>query len=50
MAEFLEMGGYGGFIWPAWAIGAGVMLAITVISLRRSRAVKAQLAALERKV
>ncbi|MCE2516318.1 MAG: heme exporter protein CcmD [Alphaproteobacteria bacterium] len=45
MAEFLNMGGYAGFIWPAWGIGVGVMLVITIISARQSRAMNAQLAA-----
>ena len=34
MAEFLEMGGYGGFIWPAYAAVGFVLAAIWIASKR----------------
>lgn len=39
MSEFLQMGGYGGYVWPTYAIAALVMvvlLKVTLHNLRRS--------------
>jgi len=46
-ASFLEMGGYGGFVWPAFALTAAVLLALLVDSLRRLKSGQRTLARLE---
>ena len=38
MSDFLAMGGYGGFVWPAFGLTALVMVWLLVASLRRLRA------------
>jgi len=47
LASFLEMGGYGGYVWPAFALSAVVLLALLVESLRRLRNGERALARLE---
>ncbi len=47
LESFLEMGGYGGFVWPAFAVTAAVLLALLVDSLRRLRNDQRALARLE---
>lgn len=47
LADFIHMGGYALFIWPAWGLGLGVIVAITIISLKNSARVKARLANLD---
>lgn len=40
MAEFLSMGGYAAFIWPAYAIAVGAIggiVVLTFVQLRRVR-------------
>ena len=46
MAAFFNMGGYGGFVWPAYAIAALVMLGLWVMSRRFQRTSGDELAAL----
>jgi heme exporter protein D len=46
MMDFLAMGGYGEYIWPAYLIAAVVLLALLVGSLRSVRGTEARLAAL----
>jgi len=46
LTAFLSMGGYGAYIWPAYLIAAGVLLALLVGSLRAVRGQEARLAAL----
>jgi heme exporter protein D len=46
LMEFLAMGGYGGYIWPAYLIAAVVLLALLVTSLRGARGQEARLATL----
>ena len=41
------MGGYGGFIWPAWGIAALVLTGLIVASVRAMRTRERELAALE---
>lgn len=41
--QFLAMGGYAAFVWPAYAVAALVMLGLLVISLRRLRRTEAAL-------
>ena len=37
MTEFLDMGGYGAFIWPAYLIAAAVLLGLLAQSLHSLR-------------
>lgn len=46
MSVFLEMGGYGGFIWPCYILTLGGMIWIAVSSWRRAKAAAARLAEL----
>ena len=48
MESFLEMGGYGGFVWPAYGVTAIVLVGLLVASLRALRKRQAALDALER--
>jgi heme exporter protein D len=44
---FIEMGGYGGYIWPAFGATALVLLGLLLVSLRSLRAREDALAALQ---
>ena len=46
MQAFFEMGGYAGFVWPAFALTAGVMVYFAVTSLQRLKARQRELEAL----
>ena len=46
LTQFLSMGGYAGFVWPAYGIAAAVMIGVLVQSLRGLRARETELAAL----
>ena len=37
LAEFFAMGGYAGFIWPAYGIAALVLIGLLVASLQQLR-------------
>lgn len=45
--EFMDMGGYGAFIWPAYTISAAVLILLVVFSLRRLRQIESDLKPLE---
>jgi heme exporter protein D len=45
---FLDMGGYGAFVWPAYGVTALVLVAVLIASLRALWRREAALAALER--
>ncbi len=47
LQHFLTMGGYGGYVWPAYGIGAVVMLALLLVSLRGARTAEDELAILQ---
>ena len=50
-AEFLEMGGYGAFIWPAYLATAAIMIGLAVRTrrwIRRSEALVEDLEAYRR--
>jgi heme exporter protein CcmD len=40
MNEFLEMGGYGKYLWPAFALGFGVVILNLVLALNSLAAAK----------
>ena len=44
--SFLQMGGYAGFVWPAYALAAILLVGLLAISLRQLRKAEAELAAL----
>ena len=46
MAALFDMGGYSGFVWPAYAIVAFVMLGLWIMSRRFQRTSSDELAAL----
>jgi heme exporter protein D len=43
---YLAMGGYAGFVWPAYGLAAIVLAGLLVVSLRQLRKAEAELAAL----
>jgi heme exporter protein D len=45
---FLAMGGYAEFVWPAYALAAGILAGLLLVSLRRLRKAEADLEALGR--
>ncbi|RJF94480.1 heme exporter protein CcmD [Oleomonas cavernae] len=47
IADFLAMGGYAGFVWPAFAVTFIVVIALAVSSRRALKRAEARLAALE---
>jgi heme exporter protein D len=47
LASFFAMGGYAPFVWPAFAVAAAVLLGLLIASLRRLRAARSELAAVE---
>ncbi|MCH8238387.1 MAG: heme exporter protein CcmD [Proteobacteria bacterium] len=47
LSEFLAMGGYAGFIWPAYLIMAAVLAGLMVASRRSLKSAEAALLALE---
>lgn len=48
VADFLAMGGYAAYVWPAFGLAAVVLIGLTVASLRGLRAAEADLASVER--
>lgn len=47
---FLAMGGYAGFVWPAYGVTALVLIALLVASLRGLRHRQSELDRLEREL
>lgn len=47
MREFLEMGGYAAYVWPAYAASLGVLAVVTAAVIRRNAKVRRELAVLE---
>ena len=47
IAEYLSMGGYAAFVWPAFAVAAAVMTALALVSRRGLRARQTELEALQ---
>lgn len=48
IADFLWMGGYGGFIWSAYGISAIALIAALVLTLSAYKRARAKLAMLEK--
>ena len=48
MAEFLSMGGYGAYIWPAYLITFAVLAGMVILSRRATAKEAATLAQLEK--
>ncbi|HWL69058.1 MAG TPA: heme exporter protein CcmD [Geminicoccus sp.] len=46
MAEFLAMGGYAAYVWPAFGFTILVLAGLWILSLRQMRAKEAELEAL----
>ena len=46
--SFFEMGGYAAYVWPAFGIGAVVMIGLLLFSIRRLRLREAELRRLEK--
>lgn len=47
MTEFLDMGGYAAYIWPAYGLALVVMVGLLLVSLKELRDHEATLKALE---
>ena len=47
LTRFFEMGGYGGFIWPAYAVAALVLILLWIFSWRSLRRSEGELAQLD---
>ena len=45
--SFFEMGGYAAYVWPAFGVGALVLIALLVLSLGRLKSREAELRRLE---
>lgn len=49
MSEFLSMGGYGAYVWPAYAISAVTIALLTAFVIVRSRRARRRLGELEKR-
>ncbi len=47
MRDFLTMGGYGGYVWPAYIISAVVLIALAVAIWLRGRSLSRKLKELD---
>jgi heme exporter protein D len=47
LAEFFAMGGYAGFVWPAYGIAALVLAGVLAVSLHQLRQARAALRQLD---
>ena len=43
LSEFLNMGGYGGYVWPAYAVSAAAILGLAFVIWRRGRRLRKRL-------
>jgi heme exporter protein CcmD len=49
MAEFFDMGGYGGYVWPAYAVSAAAIGGLAFIIWKRSRRMRRKLKEADRR-
>ncbi|WP_439816667.1 heme exporter protein CcmD [Zavarzinia sp. CC-PAN008] len=47
LSDFLAMGGYAAFVWPAFAVAVGILALIAYLSHRTLRRYQVELARLE---
>jgi heme exporter protein D len=47
LVSFLEMGGYGGYVWPSFGVTALVLVGLLLASVRSLRAREAALMSLQ---
>ncbi|MBL4741298.1 MAG: heme exporter protein CcmD [Sneathiella sp.] len=45
--EFLNMGGYGAFVWPSYGVSALILICLIVLSIRHLRKIERELKPLE---
>jgi len=50
MSSYFDMDGYGGYIWPSYAVAAIVLIGLLVYTLRKARAEKSTLEKLEAEI
>ena len=50
LAAWAAMGGYAGYVWPAYGVAAAVLTGLLVVSIARLRDAERWLAALEQAV
>ena len=43
MSEFLAMGGYAAFVWPAWGLSAAAVAGLVVFAFAERRAARERL-------
>lgn len=48
MSDFFQMGGYGAYIWPSYALAAVVMIGVLLASIRAVRLREQELEQLQR--
>ena len=47
MSEFLDMGGYGFFVWTSWGVGVVLLIGLLVQSIAAARSAAREAQALE---
>jgi heme exporter protein D len=47
MANYLEMGGYALYVWPAWGLAGVILVGMLGVSLARRQGLRQRLARLE---
>ncbi len=47
LRTFLDMGGYGAYVWPAYGAAAAVLIGLVAVSVRTLKAREAELKALD---
>jgi heme exporter protein D len=47
MSDFLAMGGYAAFIWPAWGLSAAAVIGLVLFAMLERRAARERLQRLE---
>jgi len=47
MSAFFDMGGYGAYVWPAYAVSAGAILGLAFFIWRRGQRLRKELDALD---